>query len=587
MKKKIYMALIGLITIGAVSCKKDYLNVTPPDKIDAQKFFNNATDLQVYTNDFYDLVPVRSDLVYTVYTDDASSDNILPLLATDRVKGARVTPVARGSGGWSFAALRSINYFLANYGKCPDVAAKQKYGGIARYFRAYFYYDKVKTFGDVPLYTHVLTADDPDLYRARDSRTVVMDTVLADLNYAIANIPKTVQVNTITGYTALALKARICLFEGTWRKYHGIANYQTMLNEAVSAADALIGSGAYKLYTAGGPATAYRDYFARIDQDATETILARDYNKTFPPTNGVNYFMTSATGGAYGIPKDMINTYLMKDGTRFTDIPNYQTKQFYDEMQNRDPRLTQTTAGPDFAAYGETAREPVNLSITTTGYRVIKALSTRDQWVSNGGYADFILFRYAEALLIYAEAKAELGTLTQADLDRSVNLLRARAGMPNMNMAAANASPDPFLLAQYPNVDKGANKGVILEIRRERRIEMFNEGLRWDDLMRWKEGKKIEQPLLGIYFPSLGSFDFNNDGKTDVYLHNGNASGAPAGTSSIINVTQKALTNGTSGNFFPLKGITITFDENKDYLYPIPSEDITLNPKLVQNPGWK
>ena len=587
MKKKIYMALIGLITIGAVSCKKDYLNVTPPDKIDAQAFFNNATDLQVYTNRFYDQIPVAADLQYTVYTDDASSDNILPLLATDRVKGARVTPVARGSGGWNFAALRSINYFLANYGKCPDVAAKQKYGGIARYFRAYFYYDKVKTFGDVPLYTHVLTADDPDLYRARDSRTVVMDTVLADINYAIANIPKTVQVNTITGYTALALKARICLFEGTWRKYHGIANYQTMLNEAVSAADALISSGAYKLYTAGGPTTAYRDYFARIDQDATETILARDYNKTFPPTNGVNYFMTSATGGAYGIPKDMINTYLMKDGTRFTDIPNYQTKQFYDEMQNRDPRLTQTTAGPDFAAYGETAREPVNLSITTTGYRVIKALSTRDQWVSNGGYADFILFRYAEALLIYAEAKAELGTLTQADLDRSLNLLRARAGMPNMNMAAANASPDPFLLAQYPNVDKGANKGVILEIRRERRIEMFNEGLRWDDLMRWKEGKKIEQPMVGIYFPSLGAFDFNNDSKTDVYLHNGNASGAPAGTSSIVNVTQKALTNGTSGNFFPLKGITITFDENKDYLYPIPSEDITLNPKLIQNPGWK
>jgi hypothetical protein len=585
--KNLYIALVGLIALVATGCKKNYLDITPPNKIDAQVFFNNATDLQVYTNGFYDQVPVAYGLVYTAYTDDASSDNILPLQTTDRVKGARVVPVARGAGGWSFTALRSINYFLGNYGKCPDVAAKLKYGGIARYFRAYFYYDKVKTFGDVPLYTHVLTADDPDLYRARDSRTVVMDTVLADLNYAIANIPKQVQLNTISGYTALALKARACLFEGTWRKYHDIANYQTMLTEAASAADALISSGAYKLYTTGGPTTAYRDLFARIDQDATETILAKDVIKGIPPTNGINYFMTSATGGAYGITKDMINSYLMKDGTRFTDIPNYQTKQFYEEMQNRDPRLTQTTAGPDFAAYGETVREPINLSITTTGYRVTKALSTRDQWVSNGGYSDLILFRYAEALLVYAEAKAELGTLTQADLDRSVNLLRARAGMPNMNLAAANANPDPFLLAQYPNVDKGTNKGIILEIRRERRIEMFNEGLRWDDLMRWKEGKKIEQPLLGIYFPSLGSFDFNNDGKTDVYLHNGNATGAPVGTSSIVNVTQKALTSVTFGNFFPLKGITIKFDENKDYLYPLPSEDITLNPKLTQNPGWK
>ncbi|MDI3319452.1 RagB/SusD family nutrient uptake outer membrane protein [Pinibacter soli] len=584
--KKLYMALTGLVIFSAMNCKKDYLDVIPPDKIDAQAFFNNATDLQVYTNGFYDQVPLPYGTIYTVYTDDASSDNILPLQITDRVKGARVTPVARNTGGWSFSSLRSINYFLENYGKCPDTAAKKQYGGIARYFRAYFYYDKVKTFGDVPLYTKVLTADDPDLYKPRDSRTLVMDTILADINYAIANIPKTVQLNTITGYTALALKARICLYEGTWRKYHGMSNYETLLNEAASAAETLMNSGAYKLYTAGGAGVAYRNLFARVDQDVTETILARDYSKIVQ-VNGVNYFMTSATGGAYGIPKDLINSYLMKDGTRYTDIPGYQTKQFYDEMQNRDPRLTQTTAGPDFAAYNETAREPVNLSITTTGYRVIKALSTRDQWVSNGGYSDFILFRYAEALLVYAEAKAELGTLTQADLDKSVNLLRARAGMPNMNMAAANANPDPYLLAQYPNVEKGVNKGVILEIRRERRIEMFNEGLRWDDLMRWKEGKKLEQPMVGIYFPSLGSFDFNNDGKTDVYLHNGNASGAPAGTSSVVNVTQKALTNGTSGNFFPLKGITITFDENKDYLYPIPSEDITLNPKLLQNPGWK
>jgi len=584
--KKILIAAIGLTCLSFAGCKKNYLDVTPPDKIDAQNFFNTATDLQVYTNRFYDLLPMPSSTIYTLYTDDASSDNIIPLLLTDRVKGARVVPVARGTGGWNFTTLRSINYFLQNYQKCPDVAAKQKYGGIARLFRAWFYYDKVKTFGDVPLYTKVLGADDPDLYKPRDSRMVVMDTVLADLNFAIANIPRQVSLNTVSGYTALALKARICLFEGTFRKYHGLGNYQTMLNEAVSAAETLMSTGAYKLFTTGGPNAAYRELFARKDQDPTETILARDFNKDFQ-VNGINYFMTSATGGAYGIPKDFLNSYLMKDGTRFTDIPNYATKQFYEEMQNRDPRLTQTTAGPDFAAYGETAREPVNLSITTTGYRVTKALSTKDQWVSNGSYSDLIVLRYAETLLNFAEAKAELGTLTQADLDKSINLIRSRAGMPPLNLAAANANPDPFLLAQYQNVDAGANKGVILEIRRERRIEMFNEGLRWDDLMRWKAGKKLEQPMVGIYFPSLGSFDFNNDGKTDVYLHNGNASGAPAGTSSVVNVNQKALTNGTSGNFNPLKGVTVIFNESKDYLYPIPTEDIILNPSLKQNPGWQ
>lgn len=579
MNKAPIWAIALLTTVLFAGCKDNFLDTVPKDKIDAQVFFNTATDLEVYTNGFYDKLPTTTN-----YTDDASSDNILPLIASDRVKGARVVPAARGAGGWDWKDLRSINYFLENYEKCPDQAAKLKFSGIARFFRAYFYYDKIKTFGDVPLYTKSLTADDPDLYKARDSRSVVMIAVLADLDYAIANIPKEVKLNSITKYTALALKARICLFEGTYRKYHGLGDYENLLKEAASAADELITSNVYKPFTTGGANVAYRELFARKDQDAVETILARDYNASFTRHN-INFLMTSPTQGAYGIPKDMINSYLMKDGTRFTDQPDYATKGFYDEMQNRDPRLTQTTAGPGFTVYGETTREPVNLNITTTGYRVIKALSSRDQWSTS--FIDIIIFRYAETLLAFAEAKAELGTLTQADLDKSINKLRDRAGMPAVNLAAANANPDPYLLSMYPNVEKGLNNGIILEIRRERRIELFNEGLRWDDLMRWKEGKKLEQPILGIYFSGLGSHDFNNDGKTDVYLHNGNASGAPAGTTSIINITQKVLTNGTSGNLSPLKGTNITFDEEKDYLYPIPSEDITLNPILVQNPKWK
>lgn len=578
--KKINNILFVIAIVFIAGCT-DELDTIPQDKIDAQAFFNTATDLEVYTNGFYEMLPTTE-----VYTDDASSDNIIPLIVADRPKGARVLPVSRGSGGWDWTGLRSINYFLENYEKCPDQAAKLKYGGIARFFRAYFYYDKLRMFGEVPIYDKVLKADDPDLFKARDSRKAVMDFILSDINYAIANIPKEKKLNNITYYTALILKARVCLFEGSYRKYHNLGDFAPLLAEAASASAELINSNAYKVFTTGGANVAYRELFARINQDATETILARDFNPTFG-RNTINYAMTSPTYGAYGVPKDLIDSYLMKDGTRFTDKPDYKTHQFYAEMQGRDPRLTQTVAGPDFAAYGETAREPVNMSITTTGYRVIKALSTRDQWASSSSYFDLILFRYAEALLIFAEAKAELGTLTQADLDKSVNKLRDRVGMPHLNLANANSNPDVYMAAMYPNVDPGMNKGVILEIRRERRIELFNEGLRWDDLMRWKEGKKMEKPLVGIYFPGLGAYDFNNDGKADVYLHNGNASGAPAGTSSIVNVNQKKLTNGTSGNFDPLKAITMKFDESKDYLYPIPVEDLNLNKNLVQNPNWK
>lgn len=580
MKYLIATAFLVLV-LGSSGCKNDGLDINPIDKIDAQIFFNTATDLEVYTNGFYDMLPTTE-----VYMDDASSDNIVPLIVSDRAKGARVLPVARGSGGWNWADLRSINFFLNNYERCPDEAAKKKFGGIARFFRAHFYYDKLKTFGPVPIYDKVLTADDPDLFKGRDSRKAVTDFILADLDYAIANIPKEVKLNNITRYTALILKARVCLFEGTFRKYHNLGDYEGVLAQAAAAADELINSNAYRTFTTGGNNIAYRELFARINQDATETILARDYNPTFGKTT-INYAMTSPTYGAYGVPKDLIDSYLMKDGSRFTDQPGYNTRQYYEEMQNRDPRLTQTIAGPEFAAYGETVREPVNMSITTTGYRVIKALSTRDQWASNSSYFDLILFRYAEALLVSAEAKAELGTLTQTDLDKTINKLRDRVGMPPLNMSAANASPDPYLASMYSNTDAGANKGVILEIRRERRIELFNEGLRWDDLMRWKEGKKMEKPLLGIYFPGLGAFDFNNDGKADVFLHTGNASGAPAGTSSIVNVNQKKLSNVSSGNFDPLKGTTMKFDESKDYLYPIPVEDLNLNKNLVQNDGWK
>lgn len=585
--KKIIIPILSLSLTALLfsGCDKDYLNQPPKDRLDASQFFNTATDLEVYTNDFYDMLPDYH--LYDATYGLSAADNIVSLIEPAQVIGTRLVPPQRGTGGWTWTDLRSINFFLQHYEKCPDEQAKLKYGGIARFFRASFYFDKVKMFGDVPWYNEVLNAGDSALYKPRDPRTLVMDSVLADINYAIDHIPAEIQLNRITKYTALALKVRICLYEGTFRKYHTELGLQQTagqwLQEAADAAQQLMASKAYTLYTAGGPSVCYRDLFARNDQDATETILARDYNPTYG-RHTLAYLMTSPTQGAWGATKDFVNSFLMKDGSRFTDIPGYDTLGFYAEMQNRDPRLTQSVGGPDFTVYGESTPEPVNLNITTTGYRVIKALPTRDQWGSSSSYNDIILFRYAEVLLNYAEAKAEMGTLTQADLDASVNLLRDRVGMPHTDLLYDNAHPDTYLAAEYPHVS-GANMGVILEIRRERRIEMFDEGLRWDDLMRWKEGKKFEQPMLGIYFSHLGSFDFNGDGKPDVYVYQGSPSGAPAGVSSTINVQQRPLTNGTSGNLFPYRD-KITFEEPKDYYYPIPQEELLLNKSLVQNPGW-
>lgn len=565
-----------------VSCNKDYLNTTPADRVDATQFFNTAKDLEVYTNSFYTQLPD-----YHLYDASygESSDDIVPLIAPDRIKGTRIVPTASGSGDWSWSNLRTINYFLTHYQKCTDEAAKLTYGAVAKFFRAYFYYDKVRKFGDVPWYNKVLEADDPDLYKARDSRQLVIDSVMADLDFAIAHLPAEARLNEITKYTALALKSRVALFEGSYRKYHDIADYETLLKASAEAAYQLMTESPYQLFTTGGADRCYRDLFARNDQTNTETILAKDYDPDFTK-HTLGYLMTSATSGSWGMTQDLVNSYLMQDGSRFTDLAGYDKMTFYDLMQNRDPRLSQSTAGPSYAVYGSTTPEPVSLNATTTGYRVIKALPAKDQWSSSSSYNDIIIFRLGEALLNYAEAKAELGTLTQADLDQSINLLRDRVGMPHVSLSDANSHPDPFLVAMYPNVNKGANKGIILEIRRERRVELFNEGFRWDDLMRWKEGKKLEQPMLGLYFPHLGAYDFNGDGTADVYVYSGDKSGAPSSVTALIDIKKRPLTQGESGNLDPFD-YQVHFDENKDYLQPIPLEDLKLNDNLVQNPGWE
>ena len=203
------------------------------------------------------------------------------------------------------------------------------------------------------------------------------------------------------------------------------------------------------------------------------------------------------------------------------------------------------------------------------------------------------VYRYAEVLLNYAEAKAELGTLTQEDLDISVNLLRDRVGMndAHLNMAAANANPDRYLSAKetgYPNVS-GSNKGVILEIRRERAVELNQEGFRFDDLVRWKAGACIDQDIYGMYFAGAGEYDLSGDGNPDVILYNKGTAKPEAGSGVLVYEIGKdiLLTGSNSGYVYSHKNIVRNgFNEERDYLYPIPINERSLNPNLTQNPGW-
>ena len=589
-----YICAFG-ICVGSSSCV-DMLDRFPLDKISPETYYTSADELRSATNKFYTLFPAAS----VGYAE--SFDIVCTFNLRDEVKGTRTIPTS--GGGWNFSMLRDINFYLEHSSNCSDADARKQYDGVARFFRAFFYYEKVKRFGDVPYYDKVLASTDAELTKPRDSRDFVMTKVLEDVDYAIRNLPEKKDLYRVTHWTALALKSRICLFEGTYRKYHGLEGADFYLNECVKASDELMAKSGYTIYKSGK--TPYQDLFASKDAIIDEVIIARDYDKGKGVVHDANYNTMSTTYGRPGMNKKIVNSYLMKDGSRFTDRPDYKTATYYQEMQNRDPRLTQTVIGPGYMRINDDKLTSPSFEFSTTGYQIIKWVTDASGDGFQGSFNDYIIFRYAEVLLNYAEAKAELGTLTQEDLNRSIKLIRDRVGMQNIDMAEANKNPDPYLMDEenggYKNV-KGANKGVILEIRRERTIELLLEGIRYSDLMRWKEGKVFEKPFLGMYVPELteGSgenryivLDMNDGeicdrGKVDICIYKG--------TKPKVKNIRKfyklgediELTNGTSGNVLvhDIRKEPRSWNEDRDYLYPIPTEERLLsNGALTQNPGW-
>ena len=531
-----------------------------------------------------------------------TADIIIPTTLIPEVLGTRAVP--QSGGGWSWGQLANINSFLKDCSRCSDEAARKEYEGVARFFRAYFYYNKVKRFGEVPWFNEALSSTDDRLYSPRTPRDELMNHIISDLDYAIDNLPTAKNLYRVTKWAALALKSRVCLYEGTWRKYHGISGHESYLTAAATAAENFIDNSQYTIYSAGDQP--YRDLFAADKAKAEEVVLARNYFAGLSIVHSANLYFLGG-GSAPGLNKKVVDSYLLKDGSRFTDQADYDKMQYYEEMQNRDPRLAQTIVAPGYKRIGATDVTPVSFAAATTGYQIIKWVSTPASDGYNKSQNDIPLFRTAEVMLNFAEAKAELGTLTQADLDKSVKKIRERVGMPNIDLATANANPDPYLEAAetgYPNVS-GANKGVILEIRRERTIELLAEGFRYDDLMRWKEGKTFERQFKGMVVPKLDDTkhfvvcDLNGNGKADaedVCVYEGNIEDIKA-NAEVADIKQFLklgvnlhLANGANGGNIIVHDLANTqrkWNEDRDYLYPIPQDQITLYGGVIkQNPGW-
>lgn len=597
----IRICLLAGLLLAVSGCTSSLESRTPKTDIGLGDFFKSENDLRIYSYGLYNFGGNG------IYVADQGTDNQATTSPTEgKIIMSSPNPnSANLPGEWDWSALKEINLLIQG---CANeqipMEARKHFEGVGRLLRAVFYYDKVKRYSDVPWIDKPLETNDEEFLMAkRSDREVVVDKVIEDLTFASQNMRvKVANKGELHQDVATAFLARIALHEGTFRRYHPELKLEStagrFLQIARDAADKIMKSGRYNLYSTGIIDNDYHSLFVSKNlENNPEMIFARYYDAKMYPTG----FWAFSFGSYESCPtKDMLQAYLMKDGAYYTSIPNYKTKLYVEEFEDRDPRLCQTYAYPGWELVNTStyaAGKGVyvqQLAKNFSGYHLIKGFINKTDQESNDDQ-DVPLIRYAEILLIYAEAKAELGELTQEDLHKSLNLIRKRVGMPDFTL---NPTKDQFMADKYPGIAP-----LLLEIRRERRVELAFEGFRHDDLYRWHAGKLLEKEPEGIYFPSLGKFDMTGDGIPDLCLipstqdipkdadKEVNSLGRKliyykAGPITDSNATAY-LTNGTSGTIITTQDMG-TFVEPKFYYRPIPRHQTDLNKNLLPQPfGWE
>jgi hypothetical protein len=575
----------------------------PETSLTVEGFFNSVKDMETYVNGFYD-----DDNLYDGGTyDDAHSDNVAittpnnemyQWLLTDQ----RLPENAEAWDNWN--SLRSINVMLANLDRVVgNEADVNHYIGIARYFRAWFYTKKVRDYSDVLWIDKPLSTTDELLYAEHTPRAEVVQHILEDLDYAIEWIKPDMGNKTgVHKYCALALLSRFALFEATWRKYHPEVGLSSTVNEllqkSIAASDTIINSGLFEITGVGVTdlseeslpgvygSEGFRSLFISLNlSDNKEVIQWRQYGETIG-ANLSDLLMTTSGSNKYSLSRSLQESFLTRDGKPYSTVSGYDKKSFSEVFVNRDPRFAETFAYPGISneVIGKTDLHVPNPQ--RGGYSVGKyfmRVHNRETFAgaSLGQYNGLILYRYAEILLNYAEAKAELGQLTDDVISKTINKLRDRVNMPHFD---PTREVDATLRSLYPNVTDNA----LLALRRERRVELASEGFRLLDINRWYAGKVFELDISkqGLYIPSLPY----------VYTVPGNDNsgfGIATTNSTHTNTSVKWYDLDTESTFYLKDGYIRNtdddnrhFDEPKDYYRPIPQTQLILNPNLTQPYGW-
>lgn len=568
MKKTIIYAFAAF-TLMLFGCN-DMLDKSPRDTFtNNAAFWSNANAVESYSNKFYDnYIGYSSKGNFGwFYFKSFSDDQVNPTFDDWTYK-----TIPSASADWTNGSkeIRRVNYLIQGLSSSSLTnGEKARFMAIGRLNRAWEYYQMVRKFGDVQWMQDVITDPNDDrIYGARTDRDVVMDSVLSDLNYAIANLDDVSDKTAWSKQMALAMKSDACLYEGTFSKYRTAADNgkapdlsrsQKYLNEAVAASEAIMNSGKFAL------STSYGDIYNSLSLGSNkEIIFYRNYEKDMVMHSLVDYTCNSTE--QFGISKDAIDAFLFLDGkpkastTLDTDdkavinsAGNYSVSKM---LSQRDKRLSVLVDSIiSFAGHGWARVNSMGVAASpqmtsSTGYTVRKydnmSLDSYYRINIGTGYTDAPLYWYAVILLNEAEAKAELGTITQSDLDKTVNLLQSRVGLKAMTL--------------QPDADPANNMGVsnlLWEIRRCRRCELMTDNwYRYWDLVRWHQLDKLDTSK-----------------HSDIMLG--------ANLSNVSNVG----VNVTADKYMIGNTKTRTYD-SKYYLYPIPAGQTTLSPETGQNLGW-
>lgn len=589
MKINLNILSAGLLLATAVSFSScdDFLTRDPQDTVtDVPSFWNNEENLRTSFLDYYTyFFPgyrsswERADNFAETNVADWTDDNAQEV-ATLFTKVAPTTD----ADNWNFKKIRNMNLLLSRIQSSTlGEEAKNHWSGVARLFRAMEYAKLVQKFGDVPYYDAVLgSTDNEQLYRARDPRTTVMDKVNEDLAFACANI----RVNdgtkglTVNRAVAQGFASRIMLFEGTWQKYHtnNTAKAAEYLKAAKDYAAALMQTNAYSI------APSYKSLTTSEDLAGNpEIIMYRSYVENVVMHSLMSFQNTEMEMSSPS--RSFIDAFLTKNGLPIHQAGNtdYKGKEFAKEIQNRDPRLADNIdeesglrlngVAAVYAASGYYANRYVN-----------KDLINKPGGMSSTNTTDAPVMKLNEVMLNYIEAAAELAdlgqyTLTQADFDKTINAIRDRQStqMPHVTLAG-NALKVNGVEINDPDRDATV-KPIIWEIRRERRVELAYEGLRFNDLRRWGKLEyadmvKNKKLNMGAWI-NKADYPENADALAKITLcdENGN------------------IVTGNEGYIMPITEVAkMRQMADKDYLYPIPVDQITMYEthgfKLTQNPGW-